>query len=90
MGDQMIVVYERFLGGSMRLIKATTVAGDQGLRVKQLVPDGSPYWAWPSVPSGRVIACDFTNAPLCSQDIAVNNANIGNITIDPMDVLTYE
>ena len=90
MGDPVKVVYEKFIGGSTRLLTVTTAAGDQGLRIKQLVPDGAPYWAWPSIPPGKVIAADFTDAPLCSQDVAVNNTNLGNITVDPATVLTYE
>jgi hypothetical protein len=71
------------------LMVRTTPAGNQGLFVKILVPEGDPYWLWPTIPSGQVIAADFTGAPLASMDVAVNNANIAAITEDPADVLTY-
>lgn len=67
----------------------TTSAGNQGLFVKILVPEGEPYWLWPTIPAGEVIGCDFTGAPLSSNDVAVNNANIANITAEPEAVLTY-
>lgn len=88
--EPMKLIYERFIAGSMRLMVVTTAPGDQGLRVKQLVPEGTPYWGWPTTPPGRIIAADFTDAPLCSSDVAVNNANLGSITVDPASVLTYE
>jgi hypothetical protein len=68
----------------------TTPAGNQGQYVKSIVPVGQPYWIWPSIPAGTVIACDFTAAPLSTASTASNNANIANINTLPEDVLTYE
>jgi hypothetical protein len=90
MGDFVKVIYEKVLGGQLRLVTATTPAGDQGEYVKSLVGVGNPFWAWPLIPPGRVIGADFSNAPICDADPAVNNVLIGSITVDPADVLTYQ
>lgn len=86
----MKVVYERLLGGQMRLVTATTPAGDQGAYVKSLVGVGNPFWAWPSIPAGRVIGADFNDAPICTDNAADNNVLIDSITVDPSTVLTYQ
>lgn len=72
----------------------TTVSGPQGGIIKQIVGVGNPYWIWNSIPSGTVIAADFTNAPIADADIAVNNANAAPLlasppSVDPASVLTY-
>lgn len=85
----MKVVYEKVIGGVMRVMNVTTAAGDQGAHVLSLVGVGNPFWAWPSIPPGRVIAADFTDAPICAATAAENNVLIGSITVDPTDVLTY-
>lgn len=72
---------------SLRVV--TTANGNQGLYVKAIAGVGNPYWIWPSIPAGTVIAADFTNAPIVDTDPAVNNANIAAITATPADVLTY-
>ncbi len=91
MGIEVVkVVYEKVLAGQLRLVTATTPAGDQGLYVRSLVGPGNPFWAWPQIPSGRVIGCDFNNAPICSEDTNVNNQLIGSVTVDPLTVLTYQ
>lgn len=88
--EVMKVVYEKVLGGQLRLVTATTPAGDQGAYVKTLVGPGNPFWAWPQIPSGRVIGCDFNDAPICSESTEENNVLIDSITIDPETVLTYQ
>lgn len=86
----MRVVFEKTINGVTQIIHATTPAtGDQGLYVRALVGAGNPFWAWNSVPLGKIIACDFSEAPICSSDTAVNNALIAGITVMPLDVLTY-
>lgn len=85
----MKVVYEKVLGGTLRLVTATTPAGDQGAYVKQLVGPGNPFWAWPQIPPGRVIGCDFNDAPICSESTEENNVLIDSITVMPADVLTW-
>lgn len=72
----------------------TTVSGPQGAIIKQIVGVGNPYWIWNSIPSGTVIAADFTDAPIASSDVSVNNANAAPLladppSVDPEDVLTY-
>ena len=91
MGTEIMkVVYEKVLAGQLRLVTATTPAGNQGAYVKSLVGVGNRFWAWPSIPAGRVIGCDFNDAPVCAETAEENNVLIGNITIDPLTVLTYQ
>lgn len=86
----MKVVYEKVLAGQLRLVTATTPTGDQGVYIKSLVGAGNRFWAWPQIPPGRVIDCDFNDAPICSDDPAENNVLIDSITMNPADVLTYQ
>jgi hypothetical protein len=50
---------------------------------------GKPFWSWPSVPSGRVIGADFSEAPLATADPDENLRLIQAITAKPEDVLEY-
>lgn len=68
----------------------TPSTGNQGAYVASLVLAGNPFWAWPSIPSGRVIGADFTEAPLASSDASENLLLIAGITANPADVLTYQ
>lgn len=82
------------IGGVEALRVFTTVSGSQGAIIKQIVPIGTPYWIFNSIPAGTVIAADFTDAPIASTDIAVNNANAAPLlatppSVDPATVLTY-
>lgn len=86
---EMKLVCERPINGVDTLVVVTTAPGNQGLWVKVIVPAGKPYWIWDNIPAGEVVACDFTGAPIVSDDVATNNANIAAITVEPGDVLTY-
>jgi hypothetical protein len=82
------------IGGVEALRVFTTVAGQQGAIIKQIVPLGTPYWIFSSIPAGTVVAADFTDAPLCSSDVSENNANAAPLlavppSVDPATVLTY-
>jgi len=74
---------------TLTLFNVTTPAGDQGTYVTSLCK-GLPFWWFSSIPSGKVIACDFTNAPVAANTASANNALIAGITETPADVLTYE
>ena len=67
----------------------TTPAGNQGAFCIGIVGVGNPFWYWDSIPAGDVIACDFTDAPICSASFVENNTAIAAITAEPADVLTY-
>lgn len=72
----------------------TTVSGAQGAIIKQLAGVGNPYWIWSSIPSGTVVAADFTDAPIADADVNVNNTNAAPLlasppSVDPASVLTY-
>lgn len=68
----------------------TPSTGNQGAYVATLVGAGNPFWAWPSIPSGRVIGADFTDAPIASLDPSENLLLIAGVTANPVDVLTYQ
>lgn len=87
----MKVICEKTVAGVTAVRSITTPAvGDQGAFVRSVVGVGKPYWAWPSVPAGKIIGADFQGAPICSANIAENNAAIAAITVQPEDVLYYE
>jgi hypothetical protein len=50
---------------------------------------GKPFWCWPSIPPGKVIGADFTNAPLATASPDQNLLLIQSITTKPEDVLRY-
>ncbi len=76
------------IAGVSALRVFTTVAGAQGSYIKLLAGVGNPYWIWNSlpVPDNQVIAADFTNAPIASADVSVNNANAAPLLADPSSV----
>lgn len=72
----------------------TTVSGPQGAIIKQIVGVGNPYWIWNDLPGGQLAAVDFTDAPIASSDVSVNNANAAPLlatpsSVDWTTVLTY-
>lgn len=97
MSDKKIpkLICEKTISGVTAVRSFTTAYGDQGPIIKTIVGVGNPYWIWSSIPAGKVIGADFTNAPICSSDVAVNTANAAPLladppSVDPMDVLIYE
>lgn len=87
----MKVICEKTVNGVTAVRNITTPAvGDQGAYVRSVVGVGKPYWAWASIPTGKIIGADFEGAPICSQNAAENNAAIAAITALPEDVLIYE
>lgn len=87
----MKLVCEMTINGQ-DVVKVLTTANtaNQGSLVKIRPGVGKPFWMWNSIPAGTVIGADFTGAPVVSDDVAVNNANIQAITANPADVLIYE
>ncbi len=88
------LVCMKTIGGVDALRVFTTVSGAQGAIIKQLAGVGNPFWIWSTIPSGTVVAADFTDAPICSSDVAVNNASAVPLladppSVNPADVLTY-
>jgi hypothetical protein len=81
---------EVLIGGvpTLKLFNVTTPAGDQGQYVAALC-NGLPFWWFASIPSGKVIGCDFTDAPIATGSYSTNNGLIDAITVLPGDVLTY-
>ena len=89
------LVCEKTIGGVTAVRVFTTVSGPQGAIIRQIVGAGNPYWIWNSIPSGKVIGADFTDAPIASSDVATNNTNAAPLlatppSVDPVDVLIYE
>ncbi len=73
------------------VVKVLTTANNAnvGQFVKTVPGVGKPYWYWPSIPAGAVLAADFTNAPVATSSTDDNNAAIAAITTAPSEVLTY-
>lgn len=85
----MKLICNKVLNGTTVLLNVTTPIGNQAAYVKQIAGVGNPFWMWNSIPSGKVIACDFTDAPIVDADNSITNARIAAITALPEDVLTY-
>lgn len=83
------IICEKTINGVTAVRNITTPTGDQGLYVRSIVGVGNPYWWFPSIPAGQVVGADFTGAPICSANIAENNAAIAAINVQPQDVLIY-
>lgn len=91
MGTNMKLICNYTVAGQTAVRNITTPAnGDQGAYVKSIVGVGNPFWMWSSIPPGKIIGADFTDAPLATDDPAVNNALIAAITALPADVLIYQ
>jgi hypothetical protein len=86
------VFYEKevMIGGvpTLKLFNVTTPAGNQGQYVAALC-NGLPFWWFASIPSGTVIGCDFTGAPVATSNAATNNGLISAISVTAGDVLSY-
>lgn len=74
---------------TLKLFNVTTPAGNQGQYVASLCA-GLPFWWFSTIPTGKVIGCDFTDAPVATTSASANNSLISAITVLPADVLTYE
>ncbi|RAI44695.1 hypothetical protein [Rhodoplanes roseus] len=86
----MKVLYEKTINGQTMLMNVTTPAGNQGAYVLQLVKPGNKFFAWPSIPTGQVIGCDFTDAPVCAGTATANNDIINaGMPHTPEEVLVY-
>lgn len=83
------LICEKVINGETVLLNATTAAGVAPVLVKSTPGVGQPFWYWPSIPSGTVVACDFTDAPIATSDTATNSALIAAITKTPEEVLVY-
>ena len=84
------LICEKTVNGVTAVRNITTPVGNQGLYVASICDEGQPFYHWPTIPPGRVIGCDFTNAPLATKDPVQNNALIAGISVAPEDVLIYE
>lgn len=84
------IICEKTVNGVTAVRNITTPTGTQGAFVATIVGEGNAFWWFNSIPAGKVIGADFTNAPIASADPAINNAAIAAITAQPGDVLIYE
>lgn len=80
------LVCEKTIGGVTAVRVFTTVSGPQGAIIKQMAGVGNPFWIWNSIPPGKVVGADFTNAPIASADVAANNAAAEPLLADPPSV----
>ena len=84
------LICEKVVNGETMLLNVTTAAGVVPTLLKATPGVGKPFWYWPSIPAGTLLAADFTNAPTVSSDKAVNQAAMDAIEVEPADVLTYQ
>ena len=77
------------VNGVETLRSLTTIEGAVPTLVKTTPGIGKPFWYWASIPAGKVVAADMTNAPIASGDTAANVASMAAITALPQDVLVY-
>lgn len=58
--------------------------------VKNAVGVGKPYLLFATLPDGNPSGADFSAAPICSVDVAVNQTEIdAMLASPPWDALTY-
>lgn len=74
---------------TLKLFNVTTPVGNQGQYVASLCA-GLPFWWFSTIPTGKVIGCDFTGAPVATSNATTNNSLISAISVTPSEVLTYE
>jgi hypothetical protein len=67
------------------LVAVTTPQADVPQAIIPLVGVGNPYYAFTSLSYNGLngIEADFTGAPLCSDDVAVNRTNINTMLASP-------
>lgn len=83
------LICTKLMNGEDTLLNISTVESVVPYLVKTTPGVGQPFWYWAAIPPGKVIACDFTNAPIATADPLANKALIDAITALPEDVLTY-
>lgn len=83
------LIYPETVGGVDYIRSWTCVPGTEGTIVKTRPGVGKPFWVWPSIPTGQIIAVDMTDAPLATANASTNNESIAAITATPEEKLTY-
>jgi len=76
--------------GEEVLRSLTTIRAAVPILIKTTPGIGKPYWYWDSIPVGKIVAADFTDAPIANGDTAVNVAAMAAITATPQEVLIYD
>ncbi|WP_156438758.1 hypothetical protein [Bradyrhizobium valentinum] len=77
------------ISGQDQLKVLTTMPGTAPYMVRNLCV-GKPYWYWETIPLGSVVGADFTNAPIGTANVQINQQNMAAITARPEDVLIYD
>lgn len=76
------IICMRPVNGVDSLVTVTTAAGNQGSYVTTIVGVGKPFWWFNTIPTGKkVVAADFTNAPIATANAMTNNNLIAAITV---------
>ena len=93
------LVLERTVNGETSIEVLTCYPGAEGIVAHQRLKNevggapGKPVWCWNTIPSGQVVAVDFTGAISCGASTAATQALINAFkaspTTEPEDVLTY-
>ena len=84
------LICSKVVYGEETLLNLTTVYGAVPLLVKTTPGIGKPFWYWTAIPPGRLIAADFTGAPIATGDSATNKALMDAITTRPEDVIVFD
>jgi hypothetical protein len=87
----MKLVCPVIVNGEEQTRVVTTVSGlDANAKFLRTVPGiGKPFWIFNTLP-GTVVAADFTEAPLVSEDILANRQEIERqLASPPLDKLTF-
>jgi hypothetical protein len=85
------LICEKTINGVTAVRNITTPAvGNQGSYVKTIVGAGNPFLLFPIDHGRKRDRRRFHERPICSDDVAANNAAIASISANPADVLTYQ
>jgi hypothetical protein len=85
----MKVLTEEIVNGELTFRNYTTTTQMAPFLLVNHPGPGRPFWAFNSVPPGKIIGADFTNAPLATASPDENLALINGITTNPADVIVY-
>jgi len=84
------LICSKIMMGEDTLLNLTTVYGAVPTLIKVTPGIGKPFWYWPAIAGLKLVACDFTGAPISTDDPVVNKALMDAITVKWEDVLIFD
>ena len=91
----MKLYFEKTVNGQTYFVPATTPSGNlaaQANFIMAAVKPGNKFYAWDTVPPGRVVGCNFEmeNTPVCPANLPDLVILLGNgMPYSPSEVLIY-